>query len=367
MTDTPADILKQRLTSHGPISVSDFMAWCLTGWDGAYYRKGVPLGAAGDFITAPEISQIFGELIGLWAWAVWQSMGAPLAFSFVELGPGRGTLMADALRATSKTRGFLEAARIHLVEASVTLREIQAHTLKGTCAPVWHDDITTLPSGPAIVIANEFLDVLPVEQHIYSDGAWHLRMVGLNAGGKPAFMTGPPALPPVALLPPTPPSDGDILESHPDVPAVIAGLASGKTPLAMLFIDYGYSLPAYGDTFQAVRNHTYVDPFETPGAADLTSHVNFTEIRLAAQNADLKSWELMPHNVFLKGLGLELRLEQLLMSAQEKQHAALISGARRLVDPAEMGTLFKVMAIAKNLSAVPPFTMMTSLSDKDIK
>lgn len=337
------------------------MAWCLTGWDGAYYRKGLPLGATGDFTTAPEISQIFGELIGLWACAVWQGMGGPSAFSLIELGPGRGTLMADALRATRKIPDFQKAAQIHLVEISTTLRKIQARTLKGACAPVWYDDITTLPSGPAIVIANEFLDVLPVEQHIYHDGTWHLRMVGLDANGEPAFMRGIPALPPDALLP-APPKNGDILESHPGVAEIMAGLAKRKTPLAMLFVDYGYALPAYGDTFQAMRHHAYANPFETPGAADLTSHVNFAEIRIAAQDAGLAASAPITQNAFLKALGLELRLERLLMSAQENQRAALISGAHRLIDPAEMGTLFKVMAVnSPDLSTmpIPPFTITT--------
>lgn len=358
MQQSPADALKRCLTERGAMSVGDYMRWCLTGREHSYYRKGNPLGASGDFITAPEICQIFGELMAIWSYAVWQSMNAPHPFLFAELGPGRGTLMQDALRAGRAQSGFVEAAEVHLIETSASLRESQREALLSYCRPQWHEDIAALPKRPAIIIANEFFDALPVEQHIYQEGSWHRRMVTLNAAGEPVFAVGRLALPPVELMPADPPREGDILECRPGLTGMMyeLGRRAVEAPLALLVADYGYERRDYGDTLQAVRRHGYADPFEAPGDADLSAHVNFEELALAAKAAKLEVWGPLPQSDFLLSLGLEQRLRQLMNSAKENQRAALYLGARRLVDPFQMGSLFKVMVITSpGLAAPPPF------------
>jgi NADH dehydrogenase [ubiquinone] 1 alpha subcomplex assembly factor 7 len=358
MEPSPVDGLKRRLSASGPMSVGDYMAWCLTGSGTAYYRSGNPLGATGDFVTAPEVSQIFGELIAVWACTVWQAMGQPSPFVLAELGPGRGTLMQDALRAARSMPGFLEAAQIHLIETSATLREKQDQLLSQFCRPQWHETVKAVPGEPLIVIANEFFDALPVEQHIYDSGSWRRRVVSLNEAGRLAFSTGRLALPPVELIPLEPPREGDILEHRPAAAALIQefGRRSQSAPFAMLIFDYGYERRDYGDTLQAVRAHGYADPLEAPGEADLSAHVNFAELSQAANAAGLDVWGPLPQSEFLLSLGLETRLRQLMNSADEEQRAALFLGARRLVDPFQMGSLFKVMAMTgPGMPAPPPF------------
>jgi NADH dehydrogenase [ubiquinone] 1 alpha subcomplex assembly factor 7 len=358
MESSPPEGLKQRLATNGPMSVGDYMAWCLTGSETAYYRSGNPLGAAGDFVTAPEVSQIFGELIAVWACSVWQAMGQPSPFVLAELGPGRGTLMQDALRAARSMPGFLEAAQIHLVETSATLRETQDQLLSQFCRPRWHDTVKAVPGEPLIVIANEFFDALPVEQHIYHGGGWRRRVVSLDEAGRLSFSKGRLALPPVELIPPEAPREGDILEHRPAAAALIHefGRRAQSAPFAMLIFDYGYERRDYGDTLQAVRAHSYADPLEAPGEADLTAHVNFAELAQTANTAGLDVWGPMPQSEFLLSLGLEHRLRQLMNSADEEQRAALFLGARRLVDPFQMGSLFKVMAMTSpSMPAPPPF------------
>ena len=358
MEPSPVEGLKQRLATSGPMSVGDYMAWCLTGSGTAYYRNGNPLGAAGDFVTAPEVSQIFGELIAVWAGAVWQAMGRPAPFVLAELGPGRGTLMQDALRAARSMPGFLEAAQIHLVETSVTLRERQDQLLSQFCRPQWHETVKAVPGEPLIVIANEFFDALPVEQHIYDSGSWRRRVVSLDEAGRLVFSTGRLALPPVELMPAEAPREGDILEHRPAAAALIQefGRRAQTAPFAMLIFDYGYERRDYGDTLQAVRAHGYADPLDGPGEADLSAHVNFAELSQIANIAGLDVWGTMPQSEFLLSLGLEHRLRQLMNSADEEQRAALFLGARRLVDPFQMGSLFKVMAMTSSgMPAPPPF------------
>ena len=358
MEETAAASLKRHLAEHGAMSTGEFMNWCLTSRDGAYYREGNPLGAHGDFVTAPEVSQIFGELVAVWAATVWQAMGQPASLVLVELGPGRGTLMQDALRAARSVPGFLDAAYVHLVESSETLREIQKETLSPICKPHWHDEISTVPEAPAIVIANEFFDAMPVEQYIFSGGAWHQRVVTLDSSGDPVFAVGDPARPPGALLPAVAPREGDILETHPLLDPLMNefGRRAILDPFAMLIADYGYERPDYGDTLQAVRNHGYANPLEAPSETDLSAHVNFAELRLAAEDGGLASWGPLSQGEFLLALGLEHRLRKLLTSAREDQRAALYLGARRLVDPYQMGSLFKTMAVTSlDLPAPPPF------------
>ncbi len=360
---SPVESLKRRLAERGPMSVADFMARCLTEGDAAYYRSGNPLGASGDFVTAPEVSQIFGELIAMWSVAVWRNMGSPKPFLLTELGPGRGTLMQDALRAARSVPDFLEAAEIHLVEASDTLKEKQERLLAPLCRPKWHHGFDGVPDGPLIVIANEFFDAIPVEQHIYDDG-WHRRMVELDGSGRLSFAIGRLALPPAELLPSSPPHDGDILEHRPAAASLIGefGRRAKSTHVSVLIADYGYERRDYGDTLQAVRSHNYADPLEFPGEADLSAHVNFAELAHFAETAELDVWGPLSQNEFLLSIGLEQRLRQLMNSASEGQRAALFLGARRLVDPYQMGSLFKVMALtSRDLGPPPPFTRSVTL------
>ncbi|MEJ2228485.1 MAG: SAM-dependent methyltransferase [Alphaproteobacteria bacterium] len=360
MPETSSENLVRRLAEQGPMSVGEYMRWCLTGREDAYYRDGNPLGGAGDFVTAPEVSQIFGELISMWACAVWQSAGAPSPFTLAELGPGRGTLMQDAIRASRSVPEFHEAARVHLVETSATLRETQRQTLIHACTPEWHEDISALPAVATLAIANEFFDALPVEQYVFSQGEWRRRVVALNDQGELAFAVGGFAPPPMHLLPKAPPCEGDILEHHPDVIPIMneLGRRAKTAPLALVLADYGYERLDYGDTFQAVRHHGYASVFETPGEIDLSAHVSFTELRMAAEAAGLQVFGPMPQGDFLLALGLEQRLRQLLANADlsEEQRATLFLGARRLADPFQMGSLFKVMAITSaDVPPPPPF------------
>jgi NADH dehydrogenase [ubiquinone] 1 alpha subcomplex assembly factor 7 len=353
------DQLKHKISGQGALSVADYMAWCMTAHEGAYYRRGNPIGAAGDFVTAPEVSQIFGELMAVWAIAVWQSMGSPASFVLAELGPGRGTLMQDALRAARSVPAFRDAAQVHLVETSVTLREMQSQALAPFCKPQWHRSLSAVPEAPLIIIANEFFDALPIEQHIFHHGSWHRRQVMLDEAGALSFAPGRLALPPVELLPPREPREGDILEYRPAGAALLEdiGVRAGKAPIAMLVADYGYLRKDYGDTLQAVRQHGYAHPLETPGEADLSAHVNFAELAQAAEAAGLAPWGPIQQSEFLLALGLEARLRALMGTASEEQRSGLYLGARRLVDPFQMGSLFKIMAVTSaELPAPPPFS-----------
>lgn len=364
MAPASADKLKHQLSAHGPMGVADYMAWCLTASDSSYYRSGNPLGASGDFVTAPEVSQIFGELVAVWAIQVWQSMGAPASFVLAELGPGRGTLMQDALRAARAVPAFRAGAQVNLVETSATLRELQGRTLASACEPQWHRSFASLPQGPLIVIANEFFDALPVEQHVYEDGSWHKRVIAMNDDGEPAFAAGRLSVPPGELLPAREPRDGDILEHRPAARVLMReiGNRAGTAPAALLIADYGYERRDYGDTLQAVREHGYANPLENPGETDLSAHVNFAELTEAADGDGLSTWGPMAQSEFLLSLGMEQRLRQLMNTASEEQRAALFLGARRLVDPFQMGSLFKVMAItSRDLPAPPPFSTAAQL------
>jgi NADH dehydrogenase [ubiquinone] 1 alpha subcomplex assembly factor 7 len=333
------------------------MAWCLTGRDGAYYRRGEPIGRTGDFITAPEVSQIFGELVGLWMGAAWLSMGRPKPLTVAELGPGRGTLMSDAMRALRVVPGFAETARLHLVERSTTLREAQAAALSAH-APHWHESLEHLPDGPLIIVANEFFDALPIAQFVYGEDGWRERVVQLGGDGGPVFALGCPVEVPAGQRL-RPPEAGDILESRLSALPLLQDLGrrAGEHPVAALVIDYGYERDAYGDTFQAVRAHGYDDPLANPGEADLSAHVNFAELARMASESGLAAWGPLQQGEFLLALGLEARLQRLLSSARPEQQSSLILGARRLTDPYQMGSLFKAMAITSpGRPAPPPFT-----------
>jgi len=343
--------LLAQIAQTGPITLADYMGLCLLHPAHGYYATRDPLGAAGDFTTAPEISQMFGELIGLALAQSWLDQGAPNPCALTELGPGRGTLMSDILRATAKVPGFHDAAQIHLVEASATLRAVQAQTL-GTASPVWHDTVADLPALPLFVVANEFFDALPIRQARRDGGAWRERCVGAADGALCFGLTSQTALPALrGRLEDT--KDGDIVEFSPLSTATTAELGTRIAAQggAALIIDYG-DWRSLGDTFQALQDHAPADPLAAPGHADLTAHVDFEALALAA--APARHSRVTPQGIFLERLGITARAQTLAKSLSGDALAAHIAAHRRLTHPSEMGTLFKVMALYPEGAAPPP-------------
>lgn len=352
------EILRRRIAAEGPITVTAYMADCLLHPEHGYYRSQEAIGLHGDFITAPEISQMFGELLGLWAADYWQRMGAPAKCYLVELGPGRGTLMRDALRAIRALPAFRAALTPVLVEASARLRGLQAAALEGEGA-VWYEQIAAIPKdAPLLLLANEFLDALPVRQFQRGDdGAWHERCVGLDPeSGRLQFLLDPRALPFDDLLPPvlrdSPP--GSIVESSPPVRAVAVETAARLKHQggAALFIDYGYASAGVGETLQAVYRHTYADPLENPGLADLTAHVDFGSFALAAKRAGATVSGPVGQGTFLNALGIRARAAKL-QQGNGAQAGDVDLALRRLTAPEAMGTLFKVLALTPPESPEP--------------
>jgi len=353
--------LKERIARNGPMSVADYMEACLADKEAGYYPSRQPIGGKGDFITAPEVSQIFGELLGLWAVAAWQSMGEPRPIIVAELGPGRGTLMADALRAWRSVPDFLASVTVALVETSPVLRDIQHATLHGAPAPIlWRDTLEDMPSGPLVVIANEFVDALPIRQLVWRQGEWRERCVGIGQSGGFAFCEGRVVAnenlreAPYALDVP----DGSILEIRPGSTALVTALAvrAREAPLAALIIDYGHTPTACGDTLQAVSHHQFADPLKAPGEVDLTAHVDFAALKDSTVGHGLDAYGPMPQGEFLLRLGLEARRDRLCESATPEQRQDIVSGASRLTDPQAMGVLFKILALTRpGLAPPPPF------------
>jgi NADH dehydrogenase [ubiquinone] 1 alpha subcomplex assembly factor 7 len=353
--------LKERIIRNGPLSVADFMESCLADDTAGYYSQRQPIGEHGDFVTAPEISQIFGELLGLWAIAAWQSMGEPKSFVVAELGPGLGTLMVDALRAWKSVPAFLEGVTVAMVETSPVLREAQQTALHGAPVPIqWFDAIEDAPRGPLIVIANEFVDALPIRQLVWSDGGWCERCVTIGPEGGFAFCSGPTITNSglrQAAEPLTTP-DGSILEVRPDAGALVSLIAAraDQAPLAALIVDYGHGETACGDTLQAVWRHQYADPLSHPGEVDLTAHVDFAALKDSASAHGLQSYGPMPQGEFLLKLGLEARRDRLCEEATPEQQERILASAIRLSDPEAMGLLFKTLAITSpGLAAPAPF------------
>ncbi len=360
MTDTLLQRLLQSIDDDGPISVADYMAACLTDTDHGYYVTKPAIGRRGDFITAPELSQMFGELIGLWAAETWRQLGMPKPFQLVEFGPGRGVLMADARRAiTRAVPALADSLVIRLVEVSPGLRDQQKAQLAGW--PVtWHDDLASVASGPAVFIANEFFDALPIFQYVKQGRAWHERRVGRDGTADAlCFLTEP--TPATVALPPQPAfdraADGTIAETCPAATAVveqICGRLRAHTG-ALLIIDYGPTESAPGDSLQAVRKHRFHPLLSDPGQADITAHVDFSALAGRARRAGMTVFGPIAQGTFLRRLGVDLRLQRLLTGADEGQRELLISAYRRLTDRAEMGALFKVMAITDGGRPPPAF------------
>ena len=344
-------LIAAEIAARGPMRLDAYMALCLGHPEHGYYTGRDPLGAAGDFTTAPEISQMFGELVGAWLASVWQAMGAPAGFVLAELGPGRGTLMADALRAASRLPGFAEAARLWLVETSPALRARQAEAL-GPHRPQWAARVEDLPPGPLLVVANEFFDALPIRQFQRADTAWRERLVdGAEEGLR--LRWGPPIpAPELARRFPLAP-DGAVVELCPEGEAVAAALGAriAREGGAALLMDYG-AWEGTGDTLQAVRGHAPADPLAEPGRADLTAHVRFRALAEAA--APLAAWGPTPQGVFLERLGITARARALAKGRGAAEVEAVAAAHRRLTHPDEMGNLFRVLALTPPSDLAPP-------------
>ncbi len=366
-----ADIIARRIQREGPISLADYMSLALLHPEHGYYSRRHPLGRGGDFITAPEISQMFGELIGLWCADYWLRSGSPAAFSLVELGPGRGTLMADALRAAAGVPGFLDAKRLCLVEASPTLKAVQREVL-GTHRPRWLSSLSELADGPIILIANEFFDALPLRQFTRRDGHWHENLVSLDPEDQSFRMVVDRAparhTPLLDRLYPSP-DDNDIAELPSMALSLVSEIAQRLSrPTAKpdavqggvaLIVDYGYvpSLPQA--TLQAVRGHQHHDPLTAPGEADLTVLVNFAALLAAATEAGADTWGPVGQGVFLGALGIEARAATLGAKADPAQRREVEAAKHRLTDPDQMGVLFKAAALSS-----PDFPQPAGFAEK---
>lgn len=330
-------IFRRLIATDGPISLMQYMGEA----NARYYASKDPLGAEGDFITAPEISQMFGELIGLWLADIWSRSGSPQNVHYVELGPGRGTLARDALRSMKR---FGLGPSIHFVEASVALRALQAEAFGQA---EWHHDLSSVPmDGPLLIVGNEFLDALPVRQLVKTPDGWRERMVGTSgdrfvpvAGDRPMDAAVPDAW---RGLP-----EGTLIETCPGAASVVQEIAGRLAAQggAALLIDYGHAHPRTGSTLQALRRHTKVDPFESPGEADLTAHVDFAAMAEVAVSHGARHLGTVAQGQWLRDLGIGQRAQALAEGAP--QHAQVIRSAlERLTSEEEMGELFKVMGLA---------------------
>jgi SAM-dependent MidA family methyltransferase len=358
--------LKARIVDQiqalGPISVSDYMALCLSDPLDGYYTTRDPFGRGGDFTTAPEISQMFGELVGAWIAATWAAMGASATTMTMvaEIGPGRGTLMKDVVRTLARIAPELHAStRFQLIETSERLRQIQAATLQGMGAKIdWHDSVGKLPEQPMIVVGNEIFDALPVRQYVKTARGWLERMVDADGDGNLRFVAGAGSLDAEFL-----PDDagaaplGSIVEVAPARTALMQTIAEhiARHRGAGLFFDYGHLRPGVGDTLQALLRHAYDDPLAHPGEADLTSHVDFAALADTAKRAGLQV-RLTTQGQFLLAMGLLERAGALGAKGDEALRERLTGEVERLAGPDRMGALFKVLAIGGTGMELPGFT-----------
>ncbi|MFN7223353.1 MAG: class I SAM-dependent methyltransferase [Paracoccaceae bacterium] len=342
-------IIAAQIAATGPMTLADYMATCLLHPDHGYYTTRDPIGAAGDFTTAAEISQMFGELLGLALAQAWLDQGAPDPFTLAELGPGRGTLMADVLRATRQVPGFHTAAQVILVEASPTLRAVQEARLKHHA--IRHSTtIDALPDQPLFLLANEFFDALPIRQFHFDGQDWRERLVGLRDGAL-AFGLSDPIPGSLAGRSFADPAPGRVVERCPAAQGHMGAIGRRirQHGGAALIVDYG-GWRSSGDTFQAMRAHTFVDPLAEPGLADLTAHVDFEAL---AEYCGL-SCVFSDQGGFLTRLGIDARAAKLAQSLTGDTLHLHQTAHRRLTHPAEMGSLFKVLGLYPPDATPPP-------------
>jgi len=365
MAEQPSTLeneIRRLIDIAGPMPVAEYMRLCLTHPQHGYYSSDRnPIGAGGDFTTAPEVSQMFGELIGLWMAAVWQQMGSPKNVSIIELGPGRGTLMLDALRAARVVAGFRQAIAVHLIEISPPLQRMQRQRLEALELPMqWHSALNEVPPGPTIIIANEFIDALPIHQAIKRPGGWHERVIEVESDGRLVFGLDYDPLPHFATTLPRAlrhSADGSIFEWRSDSIALELGRRV-RSDGAALILDYGHTQCGLGDTLQAVAGHAYADPLRAPGRVDLTAHVDFEALAQSAEGMGARVHGPILQRDFLLRLGLEKRAATLKAQATSEKGLEIDQAFARLTatGPRGMGELFKALVVANpKLGPVPGF------------
>jgi NADH dehydrogenase [ubiquinone] 1 alpha subcomplex assembly factor 7 len=353
--------IKKLIKTSGPMPVWRYMELCLTHPKHGYYVSRDPLGREGDFITAPEVSQMFGELLGLWAASVWKAIGSPGVLRLIELGPGRGTMMADALRALRVLPPLYQALSIHLVEINPVLREKQKSTLSGARIVAWHDNIDDVPEGPAVIFANEFFDVLPIHQAVKRETGWHERIVEIDPSGKLVFGVAPEPTPRFEVLLPRlvrAAPVGAVFEWRPDAEIMKIASRVRDQDGAALIVDYGHLRSDAGDTFQAIARHSFADPLKNPGQADVTAHVDFQALVRAVEDIGARVHGPVPQGDFLKRLGIETRAVTLMAKASHEVSEDISGALKRLIGGGRggMGSMFKVLAVSEpNLTSLAGF------------
>ena len=358
--------IKKLIKSSGPMPVWRYMELCLMHPKHGYYVSRDPLGREGDFITAPEVSQMFGELLGLWAASVWKAIGSPPLLRLIEIGPGRGTMMADALRALRVVPPLYQALSVHLVEVNPVLREKQKAALSGSRDIAWHDNIDDVPDGPSIIFANEYFDVLPIHQAVRGENGWHERTIQIDDSGKLEFgMASEPIprfevlLPPLVRAAPA----GAVFEWRPDAEIMKIASRVRDQEGAAVIIDYGHLRSDVGDTLQAIARHSFADPLENPGQADLTAHVDFQALARAADDIGARVHGPVPQGDFLKRLGIETRALTLMAKAAPEVSEDIAGALQRLIGGGRggMGQMFKVLGVSEpNLTTLAGFADATA-------
>ena len=355
--------IKKLIRSSGPMPVWRYMELCLMHPQHGYYVSRDPLGREGDFTTAPEVSQMFGELLGLWAASVWRAIGQPPLLRLIELGPGRGTMMADALRALRVLPPLYQSLTIHMVEVNPVLREKQRATLTGVRNITWHDTIDDVLDGPAVILANEYFDVLPIHQMVRRETGWHERTVDIDQDDRLAFGHMPEPTPRFeVLLPPLVREApvGAIFEWRPDKEIMKIARRVREQDGAALIIDYGHLRSDAGDTLQAIARHSFADPLKNPGQADVTAHVDFQALGRAAEDLGARVHGPVTQGDFLKRLGIETRAATLMAKATPEVSADIDSALKRLTETGRggMGSMFKVIGISQ-----PDLVSLAGLSE----
>jgi NADH dehydrogenase [ubiquinone] 1 alpha subcomplex assembly factor 7 len=356
--------IRKLIKSSGPMPVWRYMELCLMHPQHGYYVSRDPLGREGDFTTAPEVSQMFGELLGLWAASVWRAIDQPPLLRLIELGPGRGTMMADVLRALRILPPLYQSLTIHMVEVNPVLRDKQRLTLSGVRNITWHDSIDDVLDGPAVIFANEFFDVLPIHQMVKRETGWHERTVELDDNGKLLFGHAPEPTPRFdVLLPPLVRAAplGAVFEWRPDKEIMKIARRVREQDGAALIIDYGHLRSDAGDTFQAIASHSFTDPLKDPGQADVTAHVDFQALARAAEDLGARVHGPQTQGDFLKRLGIETRAAALMAKATPEASADIDGALKRLTDSGRggMGSMFKVIGISQ-----PDLISLAGLSEE---
>ncbi len=353
--------IKRLIKSSGPMPVWRYMELCLMHPQHGYYVSRDPLGREGDFTTAPEVSQMFGELLGLWAASVWKAIGSPALLRLVELGPGRGTMMADALRALRVLPPLYQTLSVHLVEINSVLRDKQKATLSSIRNLAWHESIDEVPDGPSIIFANEYFDVLPIHQVVKCETGWHERVVELDEDGTLEFGTAADPTPRFeVLLPPLVRAAplGAVFEWRPDAEIMKIASRVRDQEGAALIVDYGHLRSDAGDTFQAIARHSFTDPLRAPGQADVTAHVDFQALARAAEDIGARVHGPITQGEFLTRLGIETRAVALMAKASHEVSQDVANALKRLIGGGRsgMGSMFKVLGISEpNLASLVAF------------